>query len=60
MDAKSQSRVLIVDDMRVNRMILSSLLVSNGVAADLAESGEECLELCRIYRAGEAYCDPGS
>jgi CheY-like chemotaxis protein len=28
-------------------MILSSLLVSNGVAADLAESGKECLELCR-------------
>ena len=47
MDTKSQSRVLIVDDMRVNRMILSSLLVSNGVAADLAESGKECLELCR-------------
>ena len=47
MDTKSQSRVLIVDDMRVNRMILSSLLVSNGVLADLAESGEECLELCR-------------
>ena len=47
MDTKSQSRVLIVDDMRVNRMILSSLLASNGVLADLAESGEECLELCR-------------
>ena len=47
MEAKSQSRVLIVDDMRVNRMILSSLLASNGVLADLAESGEECLELCR-------------
>ncbi len=40
MDTKSQFRVLIVDDMRVNRMILSSLLVSNGVAADLAESGK--------------------
>ena len=47
MDTKSQSRVLIVDDMRVNRMILSSLLASNGVLTDLAESGEECLELCR-------------
>ena len=47
METKSQSRVLIVDDMRVNRMILSSLLASNGVLADLAESGEECLELCR-------------
>ncbi len=47
METKKQSRVLIVDDMRVNRMILSSLLVSNGVLADLAESGEECLALCR-------------
>lgn len=47
MDTKSQSRVLIVDDMRVNRMVLSSLLASNGVLSDLAESGEECLELCR-------------
>ena len=47
MDTKSHSRVLIVDDMRVNRMILSSLLASHGVLTDLAESGEECLELCR-------------
>ena len=47
MDTKPQSRVLIVDDMRVNRMILSSLLASNGVLSDLASSGEECLQLCR-------------
>lgn len=47
METKSQSRVLIVDDMRVNRMILSSLLASHGVISDLAESGEECLALCR-------------
>ena len=50
METKPQSRVLIVDDMRVNRMILSSLLASNGVIADLAESGEECLALCRENR----------
>ena len=50
METKPQSRVLIVDDMRVNRMILSSLLASNGVLADLAESGEECLALCRENR----------
>ena len=47
MDNHSKSRVLIVDDMRVNRMILSSLLASNGVSSDLAESGTECIELCR-------------
>ena len=48
--ASNGTRVLIVDDMRVNRMILSSLLASNGVLADLAESGEECLALCRENR----------
>ena len=47
METKPQSRVLIVDDMRVNRMTLSSLLASNGVLSDLASSGEECLQLCR-------------
>lgn len=50
METRTQSRVLIVDDMRVNRMILSSLLASNGVLSDLAESGEECLALCRENR----------
>ncbi len=39
------SRVLIVDDMRINCMLLASLLQSHGVASDMAESGEECLAL---------------
>ena len=42
------ARVLIVDDMRVNCLILSSLLKSYGLDSDLAESGEQCLELCRV------------
>ena len=46
MDKKS-SQVLIVDDLPVNRMILSSLLASHGVISDQAESGEKCLEMCR-------------
>ena len=41
-----ESRVLIVDDVHINRMILSSLLASHGVASDLAEGGEECVEMC--------------
>lgn len=41
------SHVLIVDDLPVNRMILSSLLASRGVISDQAESGLKCLELCR-------------
>ncbi|MCR4655240.1 MAG: response regulator [Lachnospiraceae bacterium] len=47
MDDHSRSRVLIVDDMRVNRLILSSLLSSGGIDSDLAEGGAECLRLCR-------------
>ncbi len=40
------SRVLIVDDMPVNRLVLSSLLATHGVMSDQAESGMECIELC--------------
>ena len=40
------SRVLIVDDMPINRMVIASLLAANGVMSDLAESGLKCLELC--------------
>ena len=39
------SKVLIVDDMPVNRTILSSLLAAQGVSSDLAEGGLECIEL---------------
>ncbi|WP_029319143.1 response regulator [Butyrivibrio sp. AE3004] len=41
------SRVLIVDDMPINRMILSSLLASKGVLSDQVESGRECLDICK-------------
>ena len=40
-------RVLIVDDMMVNRTILASMLASHGISSDLAESGQECIDLCR-------------
>ena len=40
------SRVLIVDDMAMNRLVLSSLLASYGVISDQAESGMECIRLC--------------
>ncbi len=43
---KKASRVLIVDDMPINRMILSSLLATSGVLSDQAEGGRECLSLC--------------
>ena len=44
---KKASCVLIVDDMMVNRTILSSLLSSHGVNSDLATSGKEAIYLCR-------------
>ncbi len=43
----SNARILIVDDMAVNRTILSSMLTTIGISCDLAESGQECLELCK-------------
>ena len=46
MNNEKHSRVLIVDDMIVNRQILSALLESNGVTSDMASSGKECIELC--------------
>ncbi len=45
----TNSRVLIVDDLSVNRMIMSSLLASRRVISDQAESGYKCLELCQKY-----------
>ena len=45
--ADSASRVLIVDDLYVNRMILSSYLATRGIMSDQAEGGLECLELCK-------------
>ena len=43
----NNSRVLIVDDMLANRIILASLLASNGVSSDQVETGKECIELCQ-------------
>ncbi|MBR1862338.1 MAG: response regulator [Lachnospiraceae bacterium] len=42
----SAHKILIVDDMPVNSMILSSLLEARGMSVETALSGEECLEFC--------------
>ncbi len=44
---KSNARILIVDDMMINRTILCSMLTTMGICCDMAESGHECIELCR-------------
>ena len=43
---KEKSRVLIVDDMQINRIVLASLLATQGIMSDQAESGADCLSLC--------------
>ena len=43
----NSAHVLIIDDMPVNRMILSSLLASRGVVSDQAEGGLMCLDMVR-------------
>ena len=40
------TRVLIADDMPLNRTVLASFLSSHGILSDQVESGEECLKLC--------------
>ncbi len=39
--------MLIVDDMRINRIVLASILATHGITSDQAESGMECIDLCR-------------
>ena len=46
-DYVNTPRVLIVDDMMVNRTILASMLDYHGIGTDLAECGQECIDLCR-------------
>ena len=43
-------RVLIADDMVINRTILSSLLASYGIPCDLAQDGLECIKLYKENR----------
>lgn len=47
MEEQVSSKVLIVDDVPINCMILSSLLASNGVTSDIADGGKACIELCK-------------
>lgn len=44
------TKVLIVDDVPINCMILSSLLASNGVSSDIASGGRECLAMFQKNR----------
>lgn len=39
--------MLIVDDMRINRIVLASILATHGITSDQAENGMECIKLCR-------------
>ncbi len=45
-DSSKSAHILIVDDMAVNRTILSSMITTMGISCDLAQSGQECLDMC--------------
>ncbi len=45
--SENNATVLIVDDMAINRSILSSMLSSFEISSDMAGSAAECLECCR-------------
>ena len=42
-----EARILVVDDNKMNSLVASSLLSATKVQVDVAQSGEECLELTR-------------
>lgn len=43
------ARILIVDDNEMNLLVVKSLLKRNGIQLTLAESGKECLALCKNH-----------
>ena len=42
-----KERILIVDDMETNRLILEDIIINMGYSPTLAESGEEALEMIK-------------
>lgn len=44
-----KERILIVDDMETNRLILEDIIINMGYSPALAESGEEALEMIKEY-----------
>lgn len=41
-------KLLVVDDNAINRMVAERMLAMYKIKVDMAASGEECLEMCRI------------
>ena len=44
---RDTARVLIVDDMPINRIVLASHLANQGVLSDQVDNGRDCIELCK-------------
>jgi len=44
------AEILVVDDNEMNLLVAKSLLKRTGIQLTLAQSGRECLELCRNHR----------
>ena len=46
-EQKPRAHALVVDDMKVNQKIMASMLEPLGISSDFAESGGDCLNLCK-------------
>lgn len=50
-------RVLLVDDYEINREVAEGILCQYGLSVDMASSGEEAIELCRINQYPIVFMD---
>ncbi len=54
---KAENRVLVVDDDNTNRMLLSKILASAGMAVEKAANGEEAIEVFSRWRPDIVFMD---
>ena len=43
-----EAKILVVDDVKANLLVMKGLLKETKVCVDVAESGKECIRLCKI------------
>ncbi|MCR4738704.1 MAG: response regulator [Lachnospiraceae bacterium] len=50
-------RILVIDDVNINLKVITSFLRNSGISIDLASSGDEGIELVKIYRYHMIFLD---
>ena len=50
-------KVLVVDDVEINRMVMQELLKETGVSVDTAENGADCIKKCETTKYDIIYMD---